>query len=56
MKGDVICSNGLSLYEATNGFVQESELEYRDDFYYSYDECDGRKEIGAAVKKSYDNF
>ena len=49
-KGNVICSDGLCLYEATNGLVQESELEYRDDFYYSYDECDGRKEIGAAVK------
>ena len=50
IKDGTVESNEICLYENTNGIVQETKTEYRDDFYYAYDYCDGRKEIGAAVK------
>lgn len=45
-----IYSNDIVVYEKTNGTVIECDPEYREDFYYCYDKCDGRKEQGAALK------
>ncbi len=50
MEQNKIESNGITVYEKTNGRVESLTPEYRNDFYYAYDKCDGRKEIGAAVK------
>ncbi len=41
-----ISSNGYSLYFWTNGVVEEEETTYVDDFFYAYDICDGRREVG----------
>ncbi len=46
-EGDKISSGGLFLYLKTNGQVWDME-ERIDHYYYSYDQCDGRRAEGAA--------
>lgn len=41
-----ISSNGRTLHVRTNGEFQEIPLVFRDNLYYAYDACDGRRETG----------
>lgn len=43
-----VSSNGTELYFSTNGKVKATKEE-REELFYSYDECDGRRERGVAV-------
>lgn len=44
-----VSSNGVQLYFKTNGLVNQYPTFYTEDFYYSYDRCDGRNEKGCAA-------
>ncbi|MDO5411306.1 MAG: amylo-alpha-1,6-glucosidase [Lachnospiraceae bacterium] len=46
-KGNLISSNGLTLYFQTNGAVTEIP-ETEEVYFYSYDACDGRRKTGLA--------
>ena len=49
-EGNQISSNGFSVFLWTNGAVNEYETKYVDDFFYAYDICDGRREIGRCAE------
>lgn len=40
-----VISNGMTLYFRTNGILSDTE-EIRENYFYSYDACDGRRETG----------
>ena len=42
-----VISNGMTLYFRTNGILSDTE-EIRENYFYSYDACDGRRETGLA--------
>lgn len=42
-----VISNGMTLYFRTNGMLSDTE-EIRENYFYSYDACDGRRETGLA--------
>lgn len=44
-----ISSNGQNLHLRTNGELKELPLTFRDDLYYAYDACDGRREVGCTA-------
>jgi len=47
--GGKIKSNGYALYFQTNGEYEELPLSFRDNLYYAYDACDGRRERGCTA-------
>lgn len=42
-----VISNGMTLYFRTNGMLSDTE-EIRENYFYSYDACDGRRKTGLA--------
>lgn len=44
-----ISSNGRQLHYRTNGSLKEQELCFRENLYYAYDACDGRRETGCCA-------
>lgn len=47
-KKEKFSSNGIELNMKTNGTVKDIELQY-ENYFYSYDACDGRRETGLAA-------
>lgn len=45
----IICSNNKQLYYRTNGSLKEQEVCFRENLYYAYDACDGRRETGCCA-------
>lgn len=44
-----ISSNGQHMHFWTNGEFKELPLTFRDNLYYAYDDCDGRREVGCTA-------
>ncbi|MCH5275417.1 MAG: glycogen debranching enzyme family protein [Lachnospiraceae bacterium] len=45
----MICSNDKKLYYKVNGSFREQDVCFRENLYYAYDACDGRREIGCCA-------
>lgn len=50
MDPDKISAKGLELYYKVSGDILPFDTIYTDDLFYSYDECDGRPEVGVIAK------
>lgn len=49
-EGACIVSGDLKLYSWSNGEVHSYDTCYEEDFFYAYDQCDGRREYGRCAK------